>query len=39
MYLYKWPRKLWWLRRFLFGETWGEWMQRTKLEKRKQEDA
>jgi hypothetical protein len=32
MYLYTWPRKLWWLRRLLFGETWGEWMQRMKEE-------
>lgn len=32
MYLYKWPRRLWWLCRLLFGETWGEWMQRMKEE-------
>jgi hypothetical protein len=30
-YMDKWPRKLWWLRRKLFGETWGEYMQRMKV--------
>jgi len=34
MYTYKWPKFLWWLRRLLFGETWGDYMIRYKEERR-----
>jgi hypothetical protein len=31
-YVYRWPRSFWWLRRFLFGETWADYMVRMREE-------